>query len=972
MKRFLHIGLFLSIYILISPSFLGAQTITTDNYFVSDVTAISGEQGKIWIGTSKKGIIERNSEGKIINTYNQSGSGLIDDHINCISVDNRNNKWIGTDQGISIFDGFEWQTITRDDGISSNKIKTIVFTEDNLAYIGTDKGVDIYDISAQKVIKSLRERDGLANNIVTSLAVDSENTLWIGSIGGVNMYDGEHVSELHAPDSISLTWINSIAANGKNIWIGSDKGLTYYDGDSYNFFDKNHKLLSNEIKDISTVNDSVWIATDNAITLYTNGAFKHFQKSNSELLFNNYKIIWTNDNGNTWAGNYKGISKYSSGNWSNYRELEGNNIHNSTIYENTIWFSTNNGLTIYNHRNWETYTIKDGLIDNIVNDISIDKEKEIWIATESGITHINGNTTNSYTANDGLIDNNVKHTAIDSSNNKWFGTSSGISVYDGKKWINITAGEEKIESNNITDIATDPGGVVWISTTNGVSSFDNGRFSHYSSQDGLVSDSVNTVFIDSSGKKWFGTQKGISIYNGDKWTGITPKDNLPFTEVTALAESSNNTLLIGGNKGVALYENDTFRLVNKQCGLICNKVHSISCFNEKTWVATNKGLTKMESFINHAPGNISFKHQTIDETYPAESTITKLSAEDPDPEDQHKFSLIDGVEDNDLFTVSKDKLIIHEATDFEKKQAYNLTIKTKDEYGKSYTKELTLPVTNIAPKFEKNSFTIRENRKKDYKIGKLALDKNKDTNSVNFEIIAGNTNDAFHIDSAKGTVRVNKPSMMDYESCQDFSLKTLVTDGKYSDTTNVKIQLEDVLNEGFNVLFTVENTSGEYIENAEVTLNNYGTLITLSNGLVIYGSVQPYTDITYTVAATGYKSDTGAVHIKNQNIEKHVVLDREKSKEDEEETDTVSTAVKHNQPKKINLYPNPVVNKFYIKGHNITNKQLAIKNMNGSTVLKTYIAKNNDRISVENLSSGIYIVEIKGEKNAIRRKIMIK
>jgi ligand-binding sensor domain-containing protein len=975
MKRLLHISWILVVCILSSFSLLEAQIIETDNYFVNDVAAISGESGDIWIGTSESGIVIRNPEGRIINTYNQSGTGLIDDHINCISIDSEQNKWIGTDEGISIFDGVEWMTITRDDGLSSNKVKAIVFTDDNMAYIGSDKGLDIYDMAEEKVIKGLNESDGLASNIITSLALD-EDSLWIGSISGVNIYDGEKLTELQPPDSISITWINTIAVDGKNAWIGSDNGLTHYDGNSCEFFDSKNQLLSNEIKDIAIGNDSLWLATNNAITLYTNGTFTHFQKSNSNLLSNSHNAIWTNDKGETWAGNYKGISKFAKGKWSCYRELKSNKIRNATTLGNSIWFSTNNGLTAYENTTWQTYTIEDGMIDNSITDISFDKATEMWIATESGITHVAENSTKSYTTNDGLVDNCVKHTAIDSSGKKWFGTPSGISVYDDGQWFNYTASEEKIESNNITDIETDPAGVVWISTTNGVSSFEDGAFTYFSTEDGLVSDSVNTIFIDSTGKKWFGTQKGISTYDGSSWNDITSKDNLPFKEVTALAESSSDAVLIGGNEGIAVYENDTFRLVNKQCGLICNKIRSISHLNDKTWIGTEEGITKMERIVNHAPNNILLENQSINETYPAESTISGLIAEDPDPDNQHKFSLVEGGEDNNLFTISHDELIIQEATDFEQKQEYSLKIQTKDEYGEACIKEFTLSISNIAPEFTQNSFTILENEEEGTKIGTLALNENKDTNSVKFEILEGNTNNAFAIDSVKGVLRVNKPSMMDYESYQEFDLKTKVTDGKYADTTNVKIHLEDILNEGFNVLFVVENSSGEYIKNADVNLDGYGTLTTLSNGQVIYGSVQPNVDITYTASAAGYKADTGMIHLQNQNIEEYVVLEKKQSKDDDEETDTdtdsVSTAVNHIQGKEVSLYPNPVAGSFYVKGKNIANSHLTIKSLNGKTVINRRITRNNERISVGNLNSGIYIVEIKDDNSAIRKKIIIK
>jgi hypothetical protein len=74
----------------------------------------------------------------------------------------------------------------------------------------------------------------------------------------------------------------------------------------------------------------------------------------------------------------------------------------------------------------------------------------------------------------------------------------------------------------------------------------------------------------------------------------------------------------------------------------------------------------------------------------------------------------------------------------------------------------------------------------------------------------------------------------------------------------------------------------------------------------------------------------------------------------------------------VSLYPNPAVNNLYIKGKHLLNKKLIIRNMSGTTVLHRRIKGNNDKISVVNLESGIYIVDIKGKNHNISKKIIIK
>ncbi len=974
MTQLKQIG-FLLLACILCSSTIDAQIITTENYFVNNVNAIAGENDNIWIGTFENGIVQKDKSGNTINTYSNTSADLTDNHINCIAIHNNGKKWIGTDKGISIFDGVEWDSITKEDGLSSNKIKSILITEDNQIWVGSDQGVDLYSPDEGEVTKTLNESDGLSSNIVTSLAIDTSDKLWIASINGVDIFDGEEIETFQTPDSINLSWVNKISIKGNNIWIGSDGGLLHYNGDSYDFFDSENGLLSNEVNDIEINEDSIWVSTNGGgISVYENGNFTHFHKDNSNLVSNIYKTLWSDENGTIWAGFHKGTAVYKSNQWSNIQELRCNYINNLTNHHTGMWFSTKNGLTVHSDQEWQTFTIENGLISNKVNDVSFDVDETIWIGTESGVTHITENTAVSYTKQDGLVDNNVNCLATDSSGNKWFGTNSGISVYNNEEWTTYTTSEEKITSNKITDIDIDKNGTVWITTDNGASSFKEGTFTNYSTEEGLVNDTVNTVIVDSSGNKWFGTNGGISVYSDTSWNNITTEDNLPFSYISAISEANDGSIIIGGNEGVAIYKADTFRLVNTETGLICNSVNSISTKDENIWIGTEKGLTKMERIVNHAPTNIEFNSDDgIEETRPCNSVVAELNTEDPDDEDQHIYKLVEDDNQNHMFSISNDKLIINKKPDYEQNEEYNLTIKTTDKYGKSFTKSMILNVINIPPELRDNSFSLKENSKEGHRIGRIKLNENKDTNSIAFEILEGNTEEAFSLDSATGILSVNNPSMMDYESNPEFNLKIEATDGKYDDTKEVAVHLEDIIDEGYTVTFVVENEKGNYIENAEINLDGYGTLKTFSNGKVIYGSVLPNIDIQYTVSAHNFKNDTGFVHIENSNLQKNIILEKEEKNENsDEETDSTSTTIDNIEIENIDIYPNPVEDALFIKGDNIIHKTLKIKSINGKTIVTSKITQKTQRVSLGKLNSGIYILEIQNENTAIRKKIIKK
>jgi len=72
--------------------------------------------------------------------YN-SKSGLADDRVQAISSDTKGNIYLGTKNGLSVFDGNNWTTFRIDNGLVSNNILTIAVDKNNVVWLGTENGV---------------------------------------------------------------------------------------------------------------------------------------------------------------------------------------------------------------------------------------------------------------------------------------------------------------------------------------------------------------------------------------------------------------------------------------------------------------------------------------------------------------------------------------------------------------------------------------------------------------------------------------------------------------------------------------------------------------------------------------------------------------------------------------------------------------------------------------------------------------
>jgi hypothetical protein len=169
-----------------------------------------------------------------------------------------------------------------------------------------------------------------------------------------------------------------------------------------------------------------------------------------------------------------------------------------------------------------------------------------------------------YTMADGLADQVVRTIVVDpATGSKWFGTENGLTRFDGIKWTTYrkdTLKKQTLAGNRINDMAFEVGygPELWIGTNSGVSVMgikaDGVSFAtpYTKATRPMVSDLVQAVMVDSLGIKWFGTDKGISLFNSTSWDTIGEYD---LTNVNILAmgyDKNTDTTYIGtGGGGVS-------------------------------------------------------------------------------------------------------------------------------------------------------------------------------------------------------------------------------------------------------------------------------------------------------------------------------------------------------------------------------------------------------------------------------------
>ena len=127
-----------------------------------------------------------------------------------------------------------------------------------------------------------------------------------------------------------------------------------------------------------------------------------------------------------------------------------------------------------------------------------------------------------YTTSEGLQNNAVRSLFVDKDHVLWVGTENGVSRFINGQFYNLSE-EDGLGHNSCWDISQDSDGNMWFASYGGgISKFDGKKFTLFSAKNGLPSDKIRKVFPFKN-NIYVGTEQGISIIDIKTSKISTPK-----------------------------------------------------------------------------------------------------------------------------------------------------------------------------------------------------------------------------------------------------------------------------------------------------------------------------------------------------------------------------------------------------------------------------------------------------------------
>lgn len=319
------------------------------------------KESNIWIGTSGEGILKYT--GDAFNAYT-TADHLASDIVTCIRQQPDGVLWLASyGWGLMRMEAKNIEEVDHWDGLLNNTIWSVLVLGNEHLWVGTAEGISIYDNGN---IRNFPLNDSLPFRTVSTLFRDSKNQVWIGTRDGLMVVKDMKVRTPAALRRLDIRETRSFLQIDNTIWISSRSGLYGYNliTGAVEHIGKSHGLMENYISCMaSDSRKNLWLGTDEGIHCYNVITKKVSSIAVSKAVSSNIVNFLLNENDNElWIGTDNGLfsidlnlfHKTDSIDIRSYNEHDGvvsQECNQNAAFQDAqgnLWFGTNGSLLKFN------------------------------------------------------------------------------------------------------------------------------------------------------------------------------------------------------------------------------------------------------------------------------------------------------------------------------------------------------------------------------------------------------------------------------------------------------------------------------------------------------------------------------------------------------------------------------------------------------------------------------------------------
>jgi signal transduction histidine kinase/ligand-binding sensor domain-containing protein len=522
--------------------------------------------------------------------------------------------WLGTDSGISRFDGArtsEW-TPPSGDHLPSETVLKLLVTRDGRLWIGTANGLASWKDGR------LTGYPQLAGQSVIALLEDHEGTVWAGSAavpaGNLCTIHANRVQCFGAEGSLGRGVISLYEFRG-SVWAAGATGLWRRTPDPPRLFPIREPVT--EVRAlIEGDGGELWIATQRGISVFVNDRIKPLHLlMRSDL--HPYRLLRDREGG-LWIGTFgHGLIHLHQGEVDTFTESDG--LSSETVddlfedREGNIWVATTEGLDRFREFAIPTFSVKQGLSGRPMTALAA-KDGSVWFSTSEGLDRFKGGQVTIYRkhrgssksvavngpsiheiADSGLPDDSIESIFEDDTGRIWASTTGGVAYFEDGRFVKV----DRLPARVVLSFAQDSSDSTWVDEQNlGLFRLVDGRVVEHHSASAVGGNDILTALAPdpADGGLWLGFFHGGVSYlkAGQIQASFGTANGLGKGRVSGIHRDHEGRFWIATEGGLSLMKNGQIKTLATRNGLPCDAVHwAAEDEDHALWMSTACGMMRI-------------------------------------------------------------------------------------------------------------------------------------------------------------------------------------------------------------------------------------------------------------------------------------------------------------------------------------------------------------------------------------------
>lgn len=537
---------------------------------------------------------------KSLTQYSRQSWGQVDglpqDTIRAIAQTADGYLWLGTDEGLARFDGYEFTVFTKSNGsLPANSITALAADPDGSLWIGTPRGLTRFHARS---FHTFTKRDGLPDDAVTGLYSDHAGTLWIvaNNVSLSRFQNGRFTNYSPGPNLLSVRAIREdphhdlVAAGfGGVVRVSGDKYTTLIDSATVGGDAVTSLLVDRR--------DNLWVAGNLGLLLRTPAG--HIRKFDTRDglpdLF--VRAVLEDRDGNIWIGTNGGLARFQGDRF--VASAEGGRDSDLVRClledrEGDLWVGANNGLARLRDDAFSVYGKTEGMPSDEPNTVFQDHAGRIWVGFHEGGLMLFSPDRRRFTPGDGMPETEVLSIRESPNHDLLLSTRVGLVRMHDSRFTTLIP-PDPLSRRIVFDALEDSAGRLWLATLAGLFEVQGRQVRAVLPGGAAASTGVATLCQTRDGALWAGTvNKGLWRIQDQDVRSYTMATGLPTDNIRELYQDAGGTLWIGTlGGGLGALREGRFQWFTQQDGLLSDNIVNIIDDGESLWLSTTRGICRI-------------------------------------------------------------------------------------------------------------------------------------------------------------------------------------------------------------------------------------------------------------------------------------------------------------------------------------------------------------------------------------------